>query len=177
MVVTWTLNNAIWLKIDHGNLTVVNRLTTFTKHDSVGPGNVYTILANDARYVFYYNEFKGNFYMSIEKGKLEDVGTWACHVTLYQKDNKKDDVELSIEETYNLESENGVTKWPYWNIETWPDGDGKEDADDINSGMDNDKPLRTIVFDDESSFNSTASFHVKFSYMVPLLITIPTVIF
>lgn len=31
IVVAWSLNDAIWLKIDAGNVTIINRLITFNR--------------------------------------------------------------------------------------------------------------------------------------------------
>lgn len=165
ITVTWTLNNQIWLKIDHGNLTVAKQLTQFTKNkDSPNSASkIYTISANDARYKFFYNEPEGDFFMYIQNGKPDDIGVWQCHVTLYKTDEGVE--EISSQDTFEL---SGVTRWPYWNI------DDGSDTDTDDNGIFDDS-IMPIIVDDGFGSNSTATY-IRYSYLVPLFITFPAVI-
>ncbi|CAJ0586237.1 unnamed protein product, partial [Mesorhabditis spiculigera] len=85
--VTWTLNNAIWLKIGNGNRMVDNKLTSYNKKTITGK-NVLRISENLGRYMFDYDELTGDFSMEIMPVLLEeDAGLWQCHVTVHDRGN------------------------------------------------------------------------------------------
>ncbi|KJH50470.1 hypothetical protein DICVIV_03402, partial [Dictyocaulus viviparus] len=85
--VSWTLNDTIWLKIEGGEMKIVNRLTTFNKKIVAGK-TVLRVLLNNGRYFFDYDELTGDFSMEIRPVQESlDGGVWQCHVTVYQEGN------------------------------------------------------------------------------------------
>ncbi|CAJ0961159.1 unnamed protein product, partial [Mesorhabditis belari] len=85
--VTWTLNDAIWLKIVDGVRRIDNKLTTHNKKAIAGK-NVLRISENFGRYWFDYDELTGDFSMEIRPVIVEeDAGVWQCHVTVFQEGN------------------------------------------------------------------------------------------
>lgn len=60
-----------------------------------GSSNVYTIVLNDFRYKYYYDEAVGDFSMTIQDTLREDSGLWQCRIYLHKTNG--DIEELSTE--------------------------------------------------------------------------------
>uniref|UniRef100_A0A914X5T4 Ig-like domain-containing protein n=1 Tax=Plectus sambesii TaxID=2011161 RepID=A0A914X5T4_9BILA len=84
IVVTWTRNDAIWLKVDDGQRRINNRLTTFSSHTISGK-TVMRVTLNKGRYQFNYDELTGDFAMEISPVLQDDDGLWQCHVVVHRQ--------------------------------------------------------------------------------------------
>ncbi|VDP28543.1 unnamed protein product [Soboliphyme baturini] len=96
-IVTWTLDNAIWLKMDNGIPKITQKLTSQLETTEQRP-HVVHVTANDCRYHFYYDDEKPEFRMEIIDAREEDSGVWACYLALYKTEGQA--TELLID--YNL---------------------------------------------------------------------------
>ncbi len=84
LTVTWSLNGAIWLKIDSGRPVITNRLTSFNQRSINGELVLRTVL-NAFRYVFVYDEVTGDFSLAVQEVRPQDAGIWECQVTMYRR--------------------------------------------------------------------------------------------
>ncbi|KRX82215.1 hypothetical protein T06_13268, partial [Trichinella sp. T6] len=91
-VVTWTLDNAIWLKLDRGNAVIHRNLDEICQRRN-GQTLTADILSNAHRYQFYYNEPDAQFWLEIINTTADDSGFWTCYVKISQRDG------LAITET------------------------------------------------------------------------------
>ncbi|KRZ24051.1 hypothetical protein T4B_2435 [Trichinella pseudospiralis] len=91
-VVTWTLDNAIWLKLDRGNAVIHRNLDEICQRRNNQALTV-DILSNAYRYQFYYNEPDAQFWLEIINTTADDSGFWTCYVKISQRD------DLTITET------------------------------------------------------------------------------
>ncbi|KRZ11609.1 hypothetical protein T11_6669 [Trichinella zimbabwensis] len=91
-VVTWTLDNAIWLKLDRGNAVIHRNLDEICQRRN-GQALTVDILSNAYRYQFYYNEPDAQFWLEIINTTADDSGFWTCYVKISQRDG------LAITET------------------------------------------------------------------------------
>lgn len=167
IVVTITLNNAIWMKVDHGNVTIARKLTHFigdqsgSKRQETEAGrkrallNAFVLYSNDARYKFTYNGSRGLFKLDIDHLKADDVGYWQCHVTLFFLNGPVD--ELSSDRLVTLHGVKPDLGFGDAHMQPVPRHRqiSSQDYQDLKSAGDF-MPSRTVVVTDNDAYSSSS---------------------